>query len=804
MRSIPKTVPCRMLYDDEGSMLYEKITRMPEYLPYRAESNLLQSHATSIAASIGAESVVIELGCGDCTKTAHLIKALMALPREGPLTFCALDVSAEALRQTRESLRACCSSVEKNSPMRLHCVQAEYVSGVEAIRRTFPDRRLTLLWLGSSAGNFSADEAPDVIRALMAAAGPRSTLLLGVDLWKSKRALQGAYDDVHGTTRQFIVNGMLHTLRALGHACQVLSPGNWDYHVDVNEIDEQVEMYVSSARRIALSTPDVVIQAKERVLMEISRKFTDASLRELATRSGLFLQAQWRSSGFAIQLLSPAVEAFEATWRSTDALMRKVADWRRRPIALRHPYCFYPAHVMAFALLKALPERRPEPLDHTFSRGIDPSVRDPQRCHGHPPVPAQWPGRQEVETYVARARDALRRGLAGAEESAACMALEHELMHQETLCYMLVQQRKQDFLARAEEAGENRSGNAQADKKTPSFLRGQDDDPYLSTSMGLSPGSLRRRFAAKPADEDVYALVPGRKVGDGEVERAARAEAKRRDCVLVSLDNPAPRQVVLGQGSISHGFIWDNELGQTEPIVVKAFKLGRLPVTVAEFHRFVVQRKVLERGCAAWRSALPLSGAAAQRALCSLQGYETAAYWSEEAYAYISSHDWKMPQTWCVDAQGDYYVASTDGVFPLEQVADCPAYVSWEEAQAYCRMTGQGARMLTEAEYEAAWEHAAAQTVERMQLQGKAALPDVQYLDSRGWEWTDTAFKGLPGFKPDPRYPEYSTDFTHGDHMVLKGASPYTPPAIQRHSFRNFYQKMYPAVAAKFRIVFDV
>ena len=47
------------------------------------------------------------------------------------------------------------------------------------------------------------------------------------------------------------------------------------------------------------------------------------------------------------------------------------------------------------------------------------------------------------------------------------------------------------------------------------------------------------------------------------------------------------------------------------------------------------------------------------------------------------------------------------------------------------------------------------------------------------------------------------TDFFDGKHFVLRGASSVTDPAMRRDSFRNFYQKQYPHVFAKFRLCYN-
>ena len=76
-------------------------------------------------------------------------------------------------------------------------------------------------------------------------------------------------------------------------------------------------------------------------------------------------------------------------------------------------------------------------------------------------------------------------------------------------------------------------------------------------------------------------------------------------------------------------------------------------------------------------------------------------------------------------------------------------------------------------------------------------------LEEGGWEWTSTAFAPLTGFEVMAEYPEYSADFFDECHFVIKGSSPYTHNSMIRRSFRNYYQKEYPYVFAKFRVCRD-
>lgn len=73
----PKHIPCGYLYDDKGSQLYDDITKLDEYYPFKTEKELLTKHATAIVGGIPAGSIVVELGCGTAEKTSIILHALM-------------------------------------------------------------------------------------------------------------------------------------------------------------------------------------------------------------------------------------------------------------------------------------------------------------------------------------------------------------------------------------------------------------------------------------------------------------------------------------------------------------------------------------------------------------------------------------------------------------------------------------------------------------------------------------------------------------------------------------------------------
>lgn len=107
-----------------------------------------------------------------------------------------------------------------------------------------------------------------------------------------------------------------------------------------------------------------------------------------------------------------------------------------RPIAQRHRVIFYVGHLDGFDSIQIVREglgiKSSEPeLDNLFQAGIDPDS-------SNLPIdrPSDWPSLERVKRYVRDCRTRVDEFLDRAPEDVALMALEHRLMHLETLAYM--------------------------------------------------------------------------------------------------------------------------------------------------------------------------------------------------------------------------------------------------------------------------------------------------------------------------------------------------------------------------------
>jgi L-histidine Nalpha-methyltransferase len=283
----PKTLSPWLFYDEAGSRLFEEITELPEYYVTRTERQILAEHADEIvyAAAGGRDLSMIELGAGTATKTGLLLKAAVRL--QGSVTYYPIDVSQSALDEARSRLEAELPEVT------VEPIVADYTEGMRQNSSVQSGRRL-VLYIGSSIGNFSPEDAVEVLRGVRAQLSPGDCLLLGTDMVKDAQMLHEAYDDAAGVTARFNMNVLTRINREL--------EGNFNlrlfrHQARWNARESRVEMHLESllAQKVAIRALDLEVRflRGETIHTENSYKFTDESVLELLTRAGFRLRQQW-------------------------------------------------------------------------------------------------------------------------------------------------------------------------------------------------------------------------------------------------------------------------------------------------------------------------------------------------------------------------------------------------------------------------------------------------------------------------------------------------------------------------------
>lgn len=140
----PKELPPKWFYDARGSELFERITELPEYYPFRTERALLTDSVDDIARASGADTVV-ELGSGSSTKTRLLLDAFA---RAGTLRrYVPQDVSESALRGAIDELHRDYPELE------LHGVVGDFTRDLDRLPGAEPGGKRMIAFLGGTIGN---------------------------------------------------------------------------------------------------------------------------------------------------------------------------------------------------------------------------------------------------------------------------------------------------------------------------------------------------------------------------------------------------------------------------------------------------------------------------------------------------------------------------------------------------------------------------------------------------------------------------------------------------------------------------
>ncbi len=295
LMSRPKTLPCKLFYDDRGSALFEEITRLPEYYLTRMELEILRDRGKEIALAAGSPVSVVELGAGTATKTGTLVRAFAR--RQMRVKYFPVDISPAALAEAKRRIREECPGVV------IRPVIADFSNGFGFLQN-IPGRKI-VLYLGSSIGNFDWDAATAMLRKVRNQLTSGDALLLGTDMVKSPEILVPAYNDAQGVTAQFDKNILMRLNREFGANFDLDS---FRHVAEWNPLRSRMEIYLESMRpqAVTLGTMDLIVKfaAGERIHTENSYKYTEQMVETMLCVSGFRLEKTWydRRKWFGLHL----------------------------------------------------------------------------------------------------------------------------------------------------------------------------------------------------------------------------------------------------------------------------------------------------------------------------------------------------------------------------------------------------------------------------------------------------------------------------------------------------------------------
>ncbi len=251
-------------------------------------------------------------------------------------------------------------------------------------------------------------------------------------------------------------------------------------------------------------------------------------------------------------------------------------------------------------------------------------------------------------------------------------------------------------------------------------------------------------------------------------------------------------EFVLGVDAADEPWSLDNER-PAHVVDLPAFRIGRVPVTNAEYQRFVTAG-----------------------------GYAEPRWWSARGWAHRVAAGLERPQFWSVDGSRRRF-GIVEEIPPDEPVQ----HVCYFEAEAYAAWAG--ARLPAEQEWEKAcvwdpalsrrrrWPWGAGEVGPTLANVGGDALRPaaagaypagasaygVEQLIGDVWEWTSSGIEPWPGFTP-MLYRQYSEPFFGGDYKVLRGGSWAVGGASIRPSLRNWDLPIRRQIFCGFRLAWDV
>ncbi|MFI4962148.1 MAG: L-histidine N(alpha)-methyltransferase, partial [Hyphomicrobiales bacterium] len=261
LRATPKRVPAKYFYDGTGSLLFERITELPEYYPTRCEMRILRDCSGEIAKLIPAGAALVEFGSGSSKKARIVLRAARKLAAYVPVDICGEMIEQEAIE------------LRPDFPgLKVLPVRADITHQFElpAEAKAAPVR--VGFFPGSTIGNFEPHEAAAFLRNAAHILGPDATLIIGADLIKSVDVLNAAYNDAAGVTAKFNLNLLVRINRELRGTFKL---DTFEHHAFYNRERHRIEMHLASLKRqmVKVAGETVDFRAGETIHTENSYKY---------------------------------------------------------------------------------------------------------------------------------------------------------------------------------------------------------------------------------------------------------------------------------------------------------------------------------------------------------------------------------------------------------------------------------------------------------------------------------------------------------------------------------------------------
>lgn len=736
------------------------------------------------------------------------------------VTYYALDLDQHELDKSLASLG-------EFQYVQLYGLLGTYDQGIPWISKKFTncDVQKNFLWMGSSIGNQNRLESAMFLRKLQRMCmEPGDFFFIGFDKRNASEKIELAYDDSHGVTREFIMNGLNHVNRIMGQE-NFINPKEFIYHSIYQEKQgRHLSHYCALAEtRIVYKTSqkeyNILIKKDELIHVEHSYKYSLGEIQSILCAADLNMVDYWLDSKNQYRLvlaesrpfifernteqvqntLFPSKEFFQKepincyqcnegqfndmeTYNLSNidrSLLNTNKTWPVELLPTMHEWQelwkswdLVTQHVLN---LNTMLYERPIVLRHPFIfyLGHIPGFLDIQMSRNKVDKELGTTDYTEPKHFA----DIFERGIdPDMDDTAKCNP--HSTVPIDEKDWPSID----SILA-------YQSNVRQRLLRLLSFWESEADETQSTSWIDANPDRRRQarivwmcfEHEAMHLETLLYMLIQSPNILPPKGVAAPSWKITAKPTRLSPL-NPAPTIKIL-DGSVMLGhnddessdmlvdrkirkgassqFGWDNETPQRQ-IKFENFEIQTRPVTNGEYYQYLQETQQNE----------------------------------------------VIPAAWIVK-DGKIHIRTVFGPCPLAEALNWPVQTSYKQAKAYADYKGW--RLPSEAELvhfrdvttpfngkeetnkwvNVGFENWSPTDVNNEQIHN---LGDV-------WEWTETIWDSHPGFKSSELYPGYSSDFFDGKHHVVLGGSWATHPRIaERRSFRNWYQAGYPFTFSGFRL----
>ena len=294
LKNKKKSLPTQYLYDDLGSKLFEEICETEEYYLTRTERQILELYSSDIVNEV-MPSEIFEFGSGSSKKTKTLIAKV--LKKNNYLTYFSFDISVKALKMSYQEL----NKISQNLNVQL--IKGDFNNDIKRIKKSKKNR--LYLFLGSTLGNFNNNVAVNFLSNIGSIMNKKDSFLIGVDNIKDERIINSAYNDSKGITQKFNKN----ILNVINKEYELnFNEKNFLHNAKFNIEKSQIEMYLESTVDHSIKLPNnenLSIGKGEKILTEISRKFSEKTLKSLFNKANLEVKKSYTDNKkyFSLYLL---------------------------------------------------------------------------------------------------------------------------------------------------------------------------------------------------------------------------------------------------------------------------------------------------------------------------------------------------------------------------------------------------------------------------------------------------------------------------------------------------------------------